>query len=246
MPCEISDMDNNNDRKLSDSLPEVASVDQQARHKSAAKVQTDSDALTGQNSKLSGEMDLQSVDSVHESVKLPQTFAVKYLGKRQARGLWGIKYTRKPVDDMVNMAKSLPPGQSLPFVNFRIDNNGVTVSDRADNHNKDFETGFYPVDIISYGVQDLVYTRVFSMIVVRDTAVSAASVVAGGGTPFECYAYVCDSRQNARILTIALATAFQEFSKSVRHQKLKPKRIAIDLRTPEEMALELEDLETEA
>ena len=102
---------------------------------------------------LSGEMDLQSVDSVHESVKLPQTFAVKYLGKRQARGLWGIKYTRKPVDDMVNMAKSLPPGQSLPFVNFRIDNNGVTVSDRADNHNKDFETGFYPVDIISYGVQ---------------------------------------------------------------------------------------------
>jgi len=189
---------------------------------------------------------LQSVDSVHESVKLPQTFAVKYLGKRQARGLWGIKYTRKPVDDMVNMAKSLPPGQSLPFVNFRIDNNGVTVSDRADNHNKDFETGFYPVDIISYGVQDLVYTRVFSMIVVRDTAVSAASVVAGGGTPFECYAYVCDSRQNARILTIALATAFQEFSKSVRHQKLKPKRIAIDLRTPEEMALELEDLETEA
>ena len=52
MPCEISDMDNNNDRKLSDSLPEVASVDQQARHKSAAKVQTDSDALTGQNSKV--------------------------------------------------------------------------------------------------------------------------------------------------------------------------------------------------
>ena len=99
---------------------------------------------------------------------------------------------------------------------------------------------------MDYFWKDLVYTRVFSMIVVRDTAVSAASVVAGGGTPFECYAYVCDSRQNARILTIALATAFQEFSKSVRHQKLKPKRIAIDLRTPEEMALELEDLETEA
>lgn len=84
------------------------------------------------------------------------------------------------------------------------------------------------------------------MIIVRDTAVTATSIVAGNTMPFECYAYVCDSRQNARILTIALATAFQEFSKTIRHQKLKPKRIAIDLRTPEEMALEIEDLETEA
>jgi len=239
-------MDNNNDRKLSDSLPEVASVDQQARHKSANKVQTDNSAQTSHNPKqFGGEMDPQLMDNVHESVKLPQTFSVKYLGKRQARGLWGIKYTRKPVDEMVALAKSLPAGQSLPFLNFRVDGRGVTVSERPDNLNKDFETDFYPVDIISYGVQDLIYTRVFSMIVVRDTAISATSAVAGV-TPFECYAYVCDSRQNARILTIALATAFQEFSKSIRNQKLKPKRIAIDLRTPEEMALELEDLETEA
>lgn len=100
-----------------------------------------------------GEMDPQLMDNVHESVKLPQTFSVKYLGKRQARGLWGIKYTRKPVDEMVALAKSLPAGQSLPFLNFRVDGRGVTVSERPDNLNKDFETDFYPVDIISYGVQ---------------------------------------------------------------------------------------------
>jgi hypothetical protein len=64
--------------------------------------------------------------------------------------------------------------------------------------------------------------------------------------PFECYAYVYDSCQSARMLTIALATAFQEFSKTVKNQKTKHKRIAINLRTPEQMAAEYEDQETEA
>ena len=86
------------------------------------------------------------------------------------------------------------------------------------------------------------------MIVVRETTISSSGVASGSTTPFECYAYVCDSRNSARLLTIALASAFQEFSKTVKQQKskMKSKRIAIDLRTPEEMALEMEDLETEA
>lgn len=40
-----------------------------------------------------------------EEVSLPQTFAVKYLGTREASGLWGVKHTRKPVDDMVATAR---------------------------------------------------------------------------------------------------------------------------------------------
>lgn len=85
------------------------------------------------------------------------------------------------------------------------------------------------------------------MIVVRDTTISPAASTTGSSAPFECYAYVCDSRQSARTLTIALATAFQEFSKTVKNQKTnKHKRIAIDLRTPEQMAAECEDQETEA
>ena len=93
----------------------------------------------------------------------------------------------------------------------------------------------------------MIYTRVFSMIVVRDTTITP-SILRGNQpcTPFECYAYVCDSRASARSLTIALATAFSEFSKIVKNQKMKHKLIAIDLRTPEQMAAELEDQETEA
>ena len=96
-------------------------------------------------------------ENTQESVKLPQVFTVKYLGKREARGLWGIKYTRKPVDDMVTLAKSLPTGTSLPFLQFKVDIDGVTVSERPENYNNDFETGFYPVDVISYGVQVILH-----------------------------------------------------------------------------------------
>ena len=94
-----------------------------------------------------------AADNVHETVRLPQVFGVKYLGKREARGLWGIKYTRGPVDDMVNTAKALKPGTALPFLQFKVGIEGVTVSEMQANTNKDFESGFYPVDIISYGVQ---------------------------------------------------------------------------------------------
>lgn len=92
-------------------------------------------------------------ENTQEVVKLPQTFAVKYLGKREAHGLWGIKHTRKPVDDMVNAAKTLKPGVTLPYIQFKVNVDGVTVSEMPQNINKDFESGFYPVDIISYGVQ---------------------------------------------------------------------------------------------
>ncbi|CAH2237882.1 jg4894 [Pararge aegeria aegeria] len=51
---------------------------------------------------------------------LPMTFQVKYLGQSDARGLWGIKHTRKPVDLMVAAAKALPPGQILPIVKLTI------------------------------------------------------------------------------------------------------------------------------
>lgn len=144
-----------------------------------------------------------SLESAQETVRLPATFAVKYLGKREARGLWGIKYTRKPVDEMVGLAKVLKPGASLPYLQFKVDVNGVTVSAMPENRAKGpFEVGFFSVDSISYGVQDLIYTRVFSMIVVKgEAALSPASLINGGtggteiATPFECYAYVCDSRQ---------------------------------------------------
>lgn len=45
---------------------------------------------------------------------------------------------------------------------------GVRISATPQNANPHFDRGPFPIDSISYGVQDLVYTRVFAMIVVRD------------------------------------------------------------------------------
>ncbi|XP_028158437.1 uncharacterized protein LOC114351423 [Ostrinia furnacalis] len=181
---------------------------------------------------------------------LPIAFQVKYLGQSDARGLWGIKHTRKPVDLMVAAAKALPPGQILPIVKLTITVDGVhleTINHTTKKDEFDHMSVFFNIESISYGVQDLVYTRVFSMIIVKD------NVDAKGLNPFECHAFVCESRNAARRLTYSLAAAFQDYSRRVKEAQTTPelderppnlkKRFAIDLRTPEEIEA---DLETEA
>ncbi|XP_020708765.2 uncharacterized protein LOC105687238 [Athalia rosae] len=181
-----------------------------------------------------------------ESSELPQTFQVKYLGSHDARGLWGIKHTRKPVDNMVSAARSLPAGTILPFVKLVVSKDGVGLLPLGLKRHDAGISKKFSIDTISYGVQDLVYTRVFSMIVVRETGQNQ------GISPFECHGFVCESRNHARQLTYALANAFQIYSQSVKAQgkaeetagNIK-KRFAIDLRTPEEIEAEL-TLDSEA
>ena len=127
---------------------------------------------------------------------------------KPARGLWGIKHTRKPVDDLVGLARGLGPGAPLPFLQLTVSARGVVLSADKANTCPAPDTGLYPIDTISYGVQDLVYTRVFAMIVVRDKARDKDKEV-DPGNPFQCLAFVCDSRQTARRLTFALAAAFK-------------------------------------
>lgn len=55
----------------------------------------------------------------------------------------------------------------------------------------------------------------------------------------QCHAFVCESRQTARKVTYCLATAFQEYSKSIRAADAGSKRFAIDLRSPEDLEAEL-------
>lgn len=181
---------------------------------------------------------------------LPISFQVKYLGQSDARGLWGIKHTRKPVDLMVAAAKALPPGEILPIVRLTITVDGVHLESVTQGARRDdFEhmSVLFNIESISYGVQDLVYTRVFSMIIVKEHADLK------GLNPFECHAFVCESRNAARRLTYCLAAAFQDYSRRVKEMQATPvldekpsslkKRFAIDLRTPEEIEA---DLETEA
>jgi Phosphotyrosine interaction domain (PTB/PID) len=110
---------------------------------------------------------------------------------------------------------------------------------------------FWSIDQISYGVQDLVYTRVFAMIVVKDESHLKSE------NPFEVHAFVCDSRAMARRLTYALAASFQEYSRRVKEAEENnnnnnnnnvsnttdspmKRKFAIDLRTPEELQQEPE------
>ena len=79
------------------------------------------------------------------------------------------------------------------------------------------------------------------MIVVRE------STEVRGQHPFECHAFVCDSRAHARKLTYALAAAFHEYSRSVRASSgdlenvgKRSKKFAIDLRTPEQIEKDLQ------
>lgn len=58
-----------------------------------------------------------------------------------------------------------------------------TCSSKTDN-----KSWTYAIDTISYGVQDLVYTRVFSMIIVKE------NYNIKDENPFEVHAFVCDSR----------------------------------------------------
>nr|CAH7746325.1 unnamed protein product [Callosobruchus chinensis] len=180
--------------------------------------------------------DKEPVISVHD---LPLTFKVKYLGKRAAKGLWGMKHTRKPVEYMVAEAKNLPPHVILPIVRLTITRDGIHFVNITDKAVKS-EAIRFSVDAISYGVQDLVYTRVFSMIIVTDDSLD-------NGVPFECHSFVCESKDQARRITYALAACFQDYGRKVKldGKERAVKKFAIDLRTPEEQAA-ASDGETEA
>lgn len=157
--------------------------------------------------------------------------------------MWGIKHTRKPVDALVASAKNLGPDKILPFVKLQVTKGGLSLTPIGEKKGEKSAPIHFPVDTISYGVQDLVYTRVFSMIVVRDEKLK-------DGVPFICHAFVCESRNQARQVTYALAAAFQDYGKRVKEEQASEsatvkKKFAIDLRSPEELEETLGD-ETEA
>ncbi|KAK4885732.1 hypothetical protein RN001_002003 [Aquatica leii] len=174
---------------------------------------------------------------------LPMSFHVKYLGHELARGLWGIKHTRRPVDNLVTSAKNLPQNEILPLVTIEVSKEGLKMRPLTKKKQDKEQEIFFKVDTISYGVQDVIYTRVFCMIIVKEGDTK-------GIAPFHCHAFVCESRNQARQITYALAAAFQEYGRKVKDEnKNNPdgikKKFAIDLRSPEELEGALDD-ETEA
>ncbi|EFN72763.1 hypothetical protein EAG_06123 [Camponotus floridanus] len=219
-----------------DNIPRDQSLDEMKKEKSPVSFDDKKKDFVSKLSRLSID------NNVFEgSTDLPQVFQVKYLGSHDARGLWGIKHTRRPVDNMVSAAKALPTNTMLPLIKLVVSQEGVALLP-MDKRKQDANTRMYPIETISYGVQDLVYTRVFSMIVVRETENFRRI------SPFECHGFVCESKYYARQLTYALATAFEIYSKTVKAQEklsemtgnnTAKKRFAIDLRSPEEIEADL-------
>lgn len=134
---------------------------------------------------------------------------MRYLGSQYARGLWGIKHTRRPVDYLVsipydlimslvssnalhllqvNVAKNLPKDKVLPICNLSVSLGGVNIESVQTFNSRETRMLDWTIDTISYGVQDLVYTRVFAMIIVKENYNIKEE------NPFEVHAFVCDSR----------------------------------------------------
>lgn len=77
-----------------------------SQHLNRLRIQKTSTSSSCKGKKdTSQEVEMEATAKTAETITLPQTFQVKYLGKREAGGLWGIKHTRKPVDDMVHAAR---------------------------------------------------------------------------------------------------------------------------------------------
>ena len=140
---------------------------------------------------------------------LPQTFQCKYLGKVRCQGLWGVRYTREPIDRLVNAAKCLQTIDDLPFMEALISERGIyIVQKQSTKPNKGFEkiyrSGLVPIGNISYGVQDNKYGKIFSCIVVRER---------DGKTLCECYAFLNAKAELARKMALSLTLAFKEYGK---------------------------------
>lgn len=148
-------------------------------------------------------VDLAVLSNLNET--LPKMFTVKYIGRCPAYGLWGIQYTRKPVQKLVDIKRAFPNGP-LPVQNFEITEAGVTITPARQNKNSTYLECCIPIHLVSYGVQDSVYQRIFAMIVIRETTDIKDS------SPFELFGFVCDSTEAVQNLTRALALAFKLFS----------------------------------
>ncbi|XP_064609829.1 uncharacterized protein LOC135473842 [Liolophura sinensis] len=166
--------------------------------------------------------------------KLPQCFIVKYLGKRECDGLWGIKHVRKPVDEMVKkVTKQLETGDKpveLPLMYLVVSPKGLELREHKNNRVKDDsmpQAGTFPIDFISYGVQDLKFWRVFTFIVVQELSARSKKM--------DCHAFICDSSLSARKVAVSLAFAFRVNMRKLQ-QEGKEHRFQVDLRPPDELA----------
>lgn len=184
--------------------------------------------IVRKNSKSKEKLNLSSV----KINKLPQIFVVKYLGKKRCKELMGLGQTRKPVDEMMkSIIKKMENSNSLelPLLYLIVSTKGLHIREHCMNNIKDVEypANNIPLEVISYGVQDIKYWRVFTFILVKE--------LSSRGKVAECHAFLCDSPISARKLTISLGAAFKLHMKKLKTEGKDKTQFLVELRTPEEL-----------
>lgn len=134
-----------------------------------------------------------------------------------------MKYTRPPVEYLVSQAKK--SDKILPLIKFEVTKDGVSYVDTTEKKNK-AKTVILKASSISYCVQDLNYSRVFSMIVVAEDNLPETTL-------FSCKCFLCESSNQAKKITCALSVALQHCGEKMKGIK---KMVVVDLRTEEQMS----------
>ena len=167
--------------------------------------------------------------------KLPACFVGKYLGKRDVKGLFGLQHVRKPVDAMIAKVKEdlLEMDRvELPLCYMIFSSKGIDIRPHKGNKvTQGVDWCMYPIDFISYGVQDMKYWKVFCFIVVNELSSRQKKM--------ECHAVLADSTQSARKMALALGACFQVYKKKLNAQG-KFHNFQVELRPPDELANDLE------
>lgn len=145
-------------------------------------------------------------------IRLPQSFAVRFLGVHPATGIWGIQHTRKATDDLVNLAKTTDL-EDLTLLDLQVAETGVLMKQlsavRRNETSKEIKLGHTPIERISYGVQDVIYPRIFAMICVREESLI-------DDRPFDCFVFHCENRIQSRKLAYCLAKAFKLYGENIK------------------------------
>lgn len=148
-----------------------------------------------------------NVSSGGEVLNLPQTFLVKYMGSKPARGYGGARYIQTPVEEVVNAVNDMPKGTDLPLVKLEVTIDGLNMTPHKRNRVKSYEAVTIPIQYISYGAQDQNYPRIFCFIMVREMSARSKRL--------DCHVYACDSSKSARKAAACLALTFHVYQEKM-------------------------------
>lgn len=114
---------------------------------------------------------------------------------------------------LVSQAKLMEKNEILPLIKFQITTDGISYVDITNKKVKS-EPISYIASTISYCVQDIKYTRVFSIIVVTEDVNNDSSL-------FKCHSFLCESSNQAKKITCALSVALQYCGEKMKGLKKK-------------------------